>query len=204
MSRRSWFSKLFTNQEEGYFVGIQLIIKAFGEDTLRRRLAAVIADPDGQMEGVEAKRRYLKRIVALLLEQEPYWTQAFWDYKTDAAESEEEFNSWATELAASTATVEEEMGTDVDGMRRLSMRKDYVAATIIMNLSVQFPPAEAVTDDAVAFRKETLRNLVNGLLYVDPETILADGVFVVPGNSEDGLSEEDLLTGGWEYLRIIN
>jgi hypothetical protein len=203
MSRRSWFSKIFTNSDPVYFIGIQLIIKAFGEDTLRRRLATVIADPDGQMQDVESKRRYIKRIVALLLEQDPYWTQAFWDYKTDPGESEEEFNSWATELAASTATVEEEMGDDVDGMRRLSMRKDYVAATIIMNLSVPFQPAEAVPDDVIAFRKETLRNLVNGLMYIDPETILADGIFVVPGNSEDGLSEEDLLAGGWEYLRIL-
>lgn len=203
MSRRSWFSRMFTTGDPVHFIGIQLIIKAFGEDTLRRRLSAVIADPDGQMQDVESKRRYIKRIVALLLEQEPYWTQAFWDYKTDPGESEEEFNSWATELAASTATVEEEMGDDVDGMRRLSMRKDYVSATIIMNLSVPFQPAEAVPDDVVAFRKETLRALVNGLLFIDPETILADGIFVVPGNSDDGLSEEDLLAGGWEYLRIL-
>lgn len=203
MSRRSWFSKIFTSSDPVHFIGIQLIIKAFGEDTLRRRLAAVIADPDGQMQDVESKRRYIKRIVALLLEQEPYWVQAFWDYKTDPGESEEEFTSWATELAASTATVEEEMGEDVDGMRRLSMRKDYVAATIIMNLSVPFQPAEAVPDDVIAFRKETLRTLVNGLMYIDPETILADGIFVVPGNSDDGLSEEDLLAGGWEYLRIL-
>lgn len=203
MSRRSWFSRMFTNSDPVHFIGIQLIIKAFGEDTLRRRLSTVIADPDGQMQDVEAKRRYIKRIVALLLEQEPYWTQAFWDYKTDPAESEEEFSTWATELAASTATVEEEMGTDVDGMRRLSMRKDYVAATIIMNLSVPFQPAEAVPDDVIAFRRETLRTLVNGLLFIDPETILADGIFVVPGNSDDGLSEEDLLAGGWEYLRIL-
>ena len=44
---------------------------------------------------------------------------------------------------------------------------------------------------------------MRGLLLINPEAILADGVFVIPGNSEDGLSEEDLLTGGWSYLRVI-
>ncbi len=44
---------------------------------------------------------------------------------------------------------------------------------------------------------------MRGLLLINPETIHADGVFVIPGNAEDGLSDEDLLTGGWSYLRVL-
>jgi hypothetical protein len=201
MSRRSWFSKLFTAADEGYFIGIQVVIRAFGEDTLRRRLAAVIADPDGELEDVEAKRRYIKRIVALLQEQQPYWTQGFWEYKTSREEAEAEFATWAAELSANTATEEEEMGGDVDRMHRLSRKKDYVAVTIIMTLSAPFPPAD-IKAETLFWRHETFRQLVNGLLYVDPETILSDGVFVVPGGEDDGLSEEDLLNG-WSYLRVL-
>lgn len=200
---RSWFSSLFgSKSEECYFLGIQLVIRAFGEDALRAHFAQVIADPEGAMEDIEAKRRYIKRIVALLLDQEPYWSQTFWDYKTDPEESKAEFDTWATELSASTATEEEEIGTEVDGMRRLSKAKDYIAVTVIMQLSERFPPAE-IDDEAHFWRRETLVNLVRGLLYINPETILADGVFVVPGSPEDGLSEEDLLTGGWSYLRAL-
>ena len=61
-TRRSWLkraSEMFIiNEPEGYFFGLQILINAFGEDTLRARFAEVIADPDGAHEDVEAKRRY--------------------------------------------------------------------------------------------------------------------------------------------------
>src|SRR5688500_12662370 len=131
-TRRSWLQSILGGDErKGYFFGLQLLIHAFGKDDLRARLAEIIADPDGALEDLEAKRRYIKRVVAVLLEQEAYWSQVFWDYKTERAESEAEFESWAAELSASTATESEEMGTSVDGAYRVSHEKDYVAVTII-------------------------------------------------------------------------
>jgi hypothetical protein len=207
-TRRSWLrnaSQMFIYDEpKAYFFGLQIIINAFGEDTLRARFAEVINDPDGSQgeEDVEAKRRYIKRVVALLLDQQAYWSQVFWDYKIDRREAEAEFESWAAELSAGTATEDEEMGQEVDGAERLSSDKDYVAVTIIMLLSEPYPPAE-IDDEALYWTGSTINNLVRGLLLLNPETISADGVFVVPGSSEDGLSEEDLLTGGWSYLRVL-
>jgi hypothetical protein len=203
MTRRSWFENIFgSDGPEVYFFGLQLVIHAFGEDKLRAQLAEVIADPDGSMEDTEAKRRYIKRVVALLLEQEAFWSQVFWDYKTNRSEAKAEFEAWAAELSASTATETEEMSGAVDGAHRVSNEKDYVAVTIILNLSEPFPPAE-IDDESLYWQTQTISKLVRGLLLINPEAILADGVFVVPGSSEDGLSEEDLLTGGWSYLRVL-
>lgn len=203
MTRRSWFQSILGGDEgEGYFFGFQLLIHAFGKDDLRARLAEVISDPDGALEDVEAKRRYIKRVVGVLLEQEPYWSQVFWDYKTDRAEAETEFESWAAELSANAATEGEEMGSAIDGAYRLSNEKDYVAVTIILNLSAPFPPAD-IGDETLYWQTATIGKLVRGLLLINPETIQADGVFVIPGNGEDGLSDADLLTGGWSYLRVL-
>lgn len=205
MTRRSWFQSLLgggDDEGEGYFFGFQLLIHAFGKDELRARLAAIISDPDGALEDLEAKRRYLKRVVAVLLEQEPYWSQVFWDYKTGRAAAEAEFESWAAEVSASTATESEELDVAVDGSFRVSHEKDYVAVTIILNLSAPFPPAD-IEDETLYWQTSTVGKLVRGLLLVNPESILADGVFIIPGNSEDGLSEEDLLVGGWSYLRVL-
>lgn len=191
------------DEPKSYFFGLQILISAFGEDTLRARFAEVINDPDGmQEEDVEAKRRYIKRVVALLLDQQAYWSQVFWDYKIDRAEAEAEFESWAAELSAGTATESEEMGEAVDGAERLSSDKDFVAVTIIMLLSEPYPPAE-IDDESQYWISSTIDKLVRGLLLLNPETISADGIFVVPGSPEDGLSEEDLLTGGWSYLRVL-
>jgi len=204
MTRRSWLQSILGGDDggEGYFFGLQLLIHAFGKDELRARLAEVISDPDGALEDVEAKRRYIKRVVAVLLEQEPFWAWVFWDYKTDRAEAETEFDSWAAELSASTATESEEMAVAVDGAYRLSNEKDYVAVTIILNLSAPFPPAD-ISDETLYWQTATVGKLVRGLLLINPETIGADGVFIIPGNAQDGLSKEDLLTGGWGYLSML-
>lgn len=210
VTRRSWLQNitesfkdvLSKDEERTYFFGVQLLIRAFGEDTLRARLAEVIADPDGALEDVEAKRRYIKRIVALLLDQQAYWSQIFWDYKKTRAESDAEFEAWAAEISSATATESEELGTEIDGAYRVSSEKDYVAITILLKLTAPFPPAE-IEDESLYWQTNTVANLVRGLLLVNPDTIIADGVFITPGNSEDGLSEEDLLTGGWSYLRVL-
>lgn len=204
MTRRSWLRNVFGGEDSDghYFFGLQLVIHAFGEDALRARLAEVIAHPEGALEDVQSKRRYIKRVIALLLDQEPYWSQAFWDYKTDRAEAEAEFESWAAELSASTATESEELDGMIDTSYRLSNKKDYVSVTIIMMFSGPFPPAE-IKGEENYWKTSTISSLVRGLLLVNPETVMADGVFVMPGSSEDGLSEEDLLTGGWSYLRVL-
>lgn len=202
MTRRSWLRSFGLGDEEVYFFGLQLVIHAFGEDTLRARFAEIIADPDGTLEDTEAKRRYIKRVVALLLEQQSFWSEIFWDYKVGHEAAEAEFESWAAELSASSSTVGEELGNQVDGTSRLSSEKDFVALTVILKLSAPYPPAE-ISDEAQYWTTETARKLVQGLLLVNPETILADGIFIIPGNSQDGLSKEDLLTGGWSYLRVL-
>jgi len=203
MTRRSWLQTIWgSDAPEIYFFGLQLLVHAFGEDTLRARLAEVVSDPDGALEDTEAKRRYIKRVVGLLLDQEAYWSQAFWDYKSGREAAEAEFESWAAELSANTATESEEMDGAVDGAYRLSNQKDYVAVTIILNLSEPFPPAE-ISDETLYWQTRTIGQLVRGLLLVNPEAITADGIFVIPGSGEDGLSEQDLLTGGWSYLRVL-
>lgn len=207
MNRRSLFqnvANIFKSEEdhEAYFFGFQLLIHAFGSDDLRVRLAQVISDPDGELESTEAKRRYIKRVVAVLQEQQPFWSQAFWDYKTGRATAEAEFESWAAEVSAATATEGEELDDTHDLSQRLSTSKDYVAVTIMLLLNTPYPPAE-IEDETKFWESRTIQNLVDGLLRINPETILADGIFVIPGNGEDGLSEQDLLTGGWSYLRVL-
>ena len=204
-TRRSWLRNTFIREEpEAYFFGLQIIINAFGEDTLRARFAKVISEPDDSQGGedAEAKRRYIKRVVALLLDQEAYWSEVFWDYKNVQWAAEAEFESWAAELSASTATEQEEMGETVDGATRLSSNKDFVAVTIILLLSEPYPPAE-IDDESQYWLSETIGKLVRGLPLINPETIQADGVFVIPGSPEDGLSKEDLLAGGWSYLHVL-
>ena len=196
---RRWFS----GPSDTYFFGLQIAIKSFGEDTVRARFAHVLEDERQADEDVQEKRRLLRRFVALLEENELFWTYSYWDYLDEREAALAEFNSWANEIEGSMATEEEELGAQVDDLRRTSSRKDYVVVTLVFLLDQPYAPAEAITHEDAYFLKETFSALVQGLTSIDPHAIQADGVYIVPGNAVDGLSEDDLLGPGWEYLRLL-
>jgi len=75
--------------------------------------------------------------------------------------------------------------------------------TLVFLLDQPYAPAEAITHEDAYFLKETFSALVQGLTSIDPHAIQADGIYIVPGNAADGLSEDDLLGPGWEYLRLL-
>jgi hypothetical protein len=195
----SWFSP---GGPKSYFLGVQLVISSFGEDSLRARLAALLNEERTQGETVEEKRRFLKRLVGLLVEFEPYWTYGFWDYLEGADKAVPEYQSWVSEIEASIATEAEELGETVDGLHRLSAERRFVVVTALFLLDSPYPPAEVDDEDAF-FKRQTFHDLVTGLPMIDPHTIRADATFVMPGNPEDGFSSDDLTSEGWEYLREL-
>ncbi|GIX49133.1 MAG: hypothetical protein KatS3mg131_3344 [Candidatus Tectimicrobiota bacterium] len=206
MARRGFLGKLsrwFGGPSDTYFFGLQLAIKCFGEDTLRARFARILEESRTADETVQEKRRFLKRFVALLEESELFWTYGYWEYLDDPDAAVEEFNTWVDEIESGLATEEEELGEDIDEVRRTSKRKDYVVVTLLFLLDEPYPPAEAVESEDEAYHKETFVALVQGLTRLDPRTIQADAAYVVPGSAEDGLSEDDLYGPGWEHLRLL-
>lgn len=206
MAKRGFMGKIsrwFSGPSDTYFFGLQIAIKCFGEDTLRTRFAHVLEDARTTDEDVHDKRRLLKRFAALLEESELFWAHGYWEYMDDPEEAAEEFNTWVDEIESCLATEEEELDNDIDNIRRTSNRKDYVVVTLAFLLDEPYPAAEAVTNEDDVYLKETFSALVQGLMRIDPRTIQADAAYVVPGNEEDGLSEDDLYGPGWEYLRML-
>ena len=196
-------SRWFSGPSDTYFFGLQIAIKCFGEDTLRSRFARVLEESRTGAEDPGEKRRFIKRFTALLEESELFWAYGYWDYYDNAHEASEEFDTWVSEIEGSLATVEEELDDEIDNLRRTSNRKDYVVVTLAFLLDEAYGPAEEVESEDDAYLKETFASLVQGLTRIDPGTIQADAAYVVPGNEDDGLSEDDLYGPGWEYLRML-
>ena len=101
---------------------------------MRARFARVLEDERQADEDVQEKRRFLRRFVALLEENALFWTYGYWDYLDEREAAIAEFNSWANEIEGSMAIEEEELGTQVDDVRRTSSRKDYVVVTLVFLL----------------------------------------------------------------------
>ena len=195
-------SRWFSGASDTHFFGLQIAIKCFGEDTLRARCARVLEESRTAAEDVQEKRRFIRRFVALLEESELFWTYGYWEYQDDGEAAEAEFTTWVEEVEGSLATEEEQLDEEIDNIRRTSSRKDFVVVTLAFLLDVPYGPAEDVAEDD-AYLKETFVSLVQGLTRIDPRHIQADAAYVVPGNEDDGLSEDDLYGPGWEYLRML-
>ena len=75
--------------------------------------------------------------------------------------------------------------------------------TLAFLLDEPYTPVEEIEREDDYYLKETFIALIKGLTRIDPRLIQADAAYVVPGNEEDGLSEDDLYGPGWEHLHVL-
>ena len=214
-------------ESHALFFGIQLVIQTFGNDQLRAQLARLIEAEDNT-DSAQEKRRFMKSVASLLLENQYAWEYGFWDYYDDATKAISTFNQWRNEIEASMATEPDEMGSEVDRLHRFSDQKEFMIVTLMMLIDNQdapvaddvgdyqfrptyqqlFDPFQAVienTPESDYWKPATFASLLEGLRALDPRVIERDGIFVYPGTAQDGLSTMDLLgEEGWKYLTDHN
>jgi hypothetical protein len=203
------------------FLGVQLVVQVFGSDDLRAQLRSLV---DAEEYDAQGKRRFIKSVASLLLENQYAWEYGYWDYRTDAEDAINNFNQWRNEIEASMATEEHEMGSEVDRLRRFSDNKEYVVVSLLLMVDSR---DEAVEDDVGAYefrptyqqlaqpfrstietisesnywRSSTFDTLLEAMRTLDPRAIERDAFFVYPGTEQDGLSSMDLIgDASWKYL----
>lgn len=203
------------------FLGVQLVIQVFGSDDLRLQLKRLV---DAEEYDAQGKRRFMKSVASLLLENQYAWEYGYWDYRTDANDAIQNFNQWHNEIEASMATEESELGSGVDRLNRFSDNKEFVIVSLMMLIDSR---DEAVEDDVGAyefrptyqqlamplrssieevpeshyFRTTTFITLLEAIRALDPRAIERDAFFVYPGTEHDGISSMDLLgDASWKYL----
>jgi hypothetical protein len=203
------------------FVGVQLVIQVFGSDDLRAKLKQLV---DAEEYDAQGKRRFMKSVASLLLENQYAWEYGYWDYRTDANDAITNFSQWRNEIEASMATEEHEMGSEVDRLRRFSDNKEFVIVSLMMLIDSR---DEAVEDDVGSYefrptyqqlaqplrsslegipesqywRTTTFITLLESIRALDPRAIERDAFFVYPGTENDGISSMDLFgDAAWKYL----
>lgn len=222
-SRRSFLAGKGKANDHALFFGIQLVIQIFGSDELRARLARLIEAED-ETDSADEKRRFMKSVASLLIENQYAWEYGFWDFQNDANSAISNFNQWRNEIEASMATEGEELGSEIDRLHRFSDQKEYLIVTLMMlidnreepvtddvgdyqfratysQLAQPFRQLVDNTDEDEYWRPATFKQLLQGLQSLDPRAIERDGIYVYPGTAQDGLSSMDLIGDeGWKYL----
>ncbi len=188
------------------FFGVQIAIKAFFKDPLRQQLATIIAESDAEQTLFE-KRGFWKRLAAIVNEAMPVFELGYWDL-IRGGRAQEEFETWCSEIEGALASEREEMGARADEVNRLSANKDYVlftAAVLVERTSNSDDTLGERCDipESEYFTRATFGRLVATFPLLNFANVQADAVYLIPGSEDDGLSQEDLFGGGYEYLKPL-
>lgn len=210
MNRRGFFENIARFFEKkgdgGVFIGVQLVMSTYQRDDFRRKLHERIAEQE-DLQTPKERQSYYKKLLSLLEDNFVFVEYGFWDFLNSGSEdADHEFRSWVSEIQASAATEDEEMGEEID--TRISNDKNYVVVTLAFVLEAG-RSVDAITerieamDEKQLFTRAAFASVLDTLRLIDFSEVQSDASFVIPGNDEDGFSWEDLHGGGWEYLRSI-
>ncbi|MFL5279394.1 MAG: hypothetical protein ACJ79W_15455 [Myxococcales bacterium] len=188
------------------FFGIQVVVKNFVSDPLRKELHEIIARSDAEQSLVE-KRAFWKRVTAVLNEALPAFEYGYWDLIRGGS-AEEEFESWSSEIEGSLATEKEELGTAPDEISRISAEKRYIVVTLVFLVEGGSNSDATLADrcdvpESEYWTRLTLGRLIGTIPLLNFANVDADAVYLAPGSEEDGFSLEDLHGGGYEYLKML-
>jgi hypothetical protein len=188
------------------FFGIQVVVKNFVSDPLRRQLHEVIARSEAE-QSLADKRAFWKRVAAVLNEAVPAFELGFWDLIPGSG-AEEEFESWSSEIEGSLATEKEELGTAPDEISRISAEKRYIIVTLIFLVEGGSNSDRTLAErcgvpESEYWTRLTFGKLIATIPLLNFANVEADAVYLAPGSDEDGFSMEDLHGGGYEYLKML-
>jgi hypothetical protein len=189
------------------FFGVQVAIKNFFRDPLRKTLHQLIAD-NGKTQNLQEKRAFWKKVSATLNEAMPVFERGYWDL-IRGSQAEAEFETWTAELEGALATEAEELGAAADEVTRLSADRNYVLVTMAF-LVEEGSNADLTLGERCDlperqwFTRQTLARLIATPPLLNFSNVQADAVYLVPGNDQDGLSADDLGDAEYNYLKILD
>ena len=100
------------------------------------------------------------------------------------------------------------MGAAADEVNLLSAEKKYVLCTVLALVERDSNSDLTLGErcdlpEAEYFTRATFAQLIATIPTLNFANVQADAVYLTPGSDEDGLSDEDLHGGGYEYLKPL-
>lgn len=199
LDRRGFFKKLMgPGAPSRTFFAVQVVFDAAGQEELRARIQAVL-DAPGE-ETLEEKRRLYRRLTSALLEAEPFYEYAYFEYITDPEKAADSFEQWVLEIEAAFASEEEEVGDDVDGYHRMAASQRYIVVSMLFLADSPHPFHGEELDTEELYTRAGVGKLVDSVNRYNFNRVQADAAYLVPGSPDDGFSWADFADEGWAYL----
>jgi hypothetical protein len=178
----------------GTFFGIQIAIQSPPGEPWREGLVELLRG-NMQDQSIFEKRVLYSRLAQHLAAARPRWTLGTWDYITGAG-GEVEFDSWVSGLEACA----DEPVTDRAG--------DHVVVSVAL-LVEPGSRSESVLGERCDLpesewhTRAAFNRLIDSLRMLAFPGVLADGVYLVPGDAAAGVPLDELRGEGWDYLKPL-
>ena len=178
---------------------LQVFLPLDPNEALRRQLRKLILDVPEAVNRRDKRHAY-EQIVRALLGAQSQFSVGNWDYTDDPVEAETEFEHWCE-------------GTEADAKERESTgdigsgpRSMFVTLAFLMEsdeaCAQQFGEACDLPEGDL-WKRSTFVKLLSVIPRLDFVTVVADAVYLCPGDKEHGLSEEELSDESYDYLHKV-
>ena len=141
-----------------------------------------------------------KRLVATLVEAEPFFEYGYFEYVTGVEAAQESFDQWVLDIEAAFAAEEEEIGEEIDGYRRISNSQRYIVVSALFLIEGAHPFHGQEMAQSEIYTRAGMGKLLDSINRLNFTRVMADATYLVPGSPEDGFSWSDFADEGWSYL----
>jgi len=181
---------------------LQLVINIDGDENLRSDLHAILARE--QVESILEKKQFYRDITERMMLADAFVEHACFEYETDAEEAHRVYREWVNEIEAELSVKADESGAEVDGVERLDAEQRYIVLSQIFLMDKPHAFAAELDDENDDdYSRKNISRLIESVKFFDFSEVIADAVFLVPGNDADGFSWSDLANEGWEHLHMV-
>ncbi|MEO6325701.1 MAG: hypothetical protein ABIT01_19685 [Thermoanaerobaculia bacterium] len=167
-------------------------------DELRR---LVVSHP--ARTGIKQKGELLRKISEILGESSDLFAMGCWDFFDDDDRARSDYHMWANGMITEEGAREQPSGFPQGSGEPRYMT--FTAALLLVNgHATERALADACkTPENQLWKRETFKKVLKALGRVDFAGVKSDVLYLIPGEEDWGLTEDDLKLPKFEYLRPI-
>jgi hypothetical protein len=169
--------------------------------SVRAELHQILANAPAEQSLIDKREMYGK-VSRVLAAQVPAMDFGYWDYISDPARAETEFDGWVSEIERTVAKDAPNLGIYRAGAG------EYFLVSLALLLEKDGSSDRIVAErcdlpEPAYFTRSTFAILAATPPMLAFASVRADAIYVVPGADEDALTAEELRGEGYEYLRPL-
>ncbi|MBM4359187.1 MAG: hypothetical protein FJ096_13865 [Deltaproteobacteria bacterium] len=170
---------------------------------LLRRLREVVVTPSESISYGEKWQRY-SAAAGLLVAGQNLWYRGCWDYWDDDSKARTDFAMWVNGMLTREGSRRAPSGSP-DPYRGDARFMTFTMATVMVSGSdcdFQMKRVCTIPQDRL-WSRETFAQILRGVNFINFAAVVEDTMYLIPGASDWGLTQEDLSHAKFEYLRQV-